>query len=126
MKAVLKVFALICAMTVTAFMAQKLFATASTVRVATHSYVATNVTTGAYVTLIASTAVASSYIEFCDTSGKVMKVATGSAGNEKDIATANVSGCIIVPYYIPANTRLSLEAATQAATTGYGVLSLIP
>ncbi len=114
---------LLCAL---AFQAHNLFATANTSRVATISYVATNVSTGAYVTLISSTAISTSFVEFCDTSAKIMKLAKGAAGSEVDIATSNVSGCIQLNYYIPAGTRLSVESATQAATTGYGTVSLLP
>ncbi len=117
------VVSLFCA---TAFLAQNSFSAVSQTRVATIAYATTNVSTSAYVTLVASSPISTTYIEFCDTSTKVMKVATGTSGFEKDIATSNVSGCIVVPYYIPANTRISIEAATAAATTGFGVLSFIP
>lgn len=121
--AITVLFLTLCAVLLTA---QNVSATPNQTRVATISYASTNVTTGAYVTLVSSSPISTSQLELCDTSGKVVKVATGAAGYEKDIATFQVSGCVVVPYYVPASSRISLEAATEAATSGYGVLSFIP
>ncbi len=109
------------------FAAQVSLAAAVHTQVATINYVDTNVSSVAYTTLSAAAPISTSYVEFCDTSGKIVKLATGSAGNERDIATAGVSGCVVVPYYVVIGTRMSIETATDAkATTGYGTLSFIP
>jgi hypothetical protein len=39
--------------------------------------------------------------------------------------TVQVSGCVIVPYYLPAGTRLSIKAVDASATTGYNTLSFL-
>lgn len=102
------------------------FAAADHSRVNVLAYSGTNVTTGAYVQLIASTATSTSHLEICDTSGQSLKIATGAASSEVDIASTTVSGCVYINYYIPAGTRLSIEAINASATTGYSIVSLIP
>lgn len=88
------------------------------------SYSSTNVTTGAYVTQWASTPTSASHIQICDTSGHVLKIAVGAAGSEFDIATVQVSGCVVVPIYVAPGTRLSLKAIDANATTGYNTLAI--
>lgn len=90
------------------------------------SYASTNVTTGAYVQLIASTPIPTARIEILDTSGKILKLAVGAAGSEVDICSVPVSGSIVLPYYIPAGSAISIKAIDASATSGYNVLSLIP
>lgn len=90
------------------------------------SYASGNVTTSDYTTLIASTAISCGRLQIIDSSTKILKIAIGSAGNEVDICTIAVSGCTIVPYYIPIGTRISIKAIDATASTGYNVLSLIP
>ena len=94
------------------------------------SYTSTNVTNSAYVTLFASTSVSTSHINIEDSSGQVMLLAIGDAGNETNIFGFHIStltGPSIIPYYIPAGSRISLIAGTStSATTGYNVVSLIP
>lgn len=90
------------------------------------SYSATNVSSSAYVTLFASTPTSVSKLEILDSSGQIMKIALGSAGNEMDICTAPVSGTILLPYFLPIGSRLSIRAVATSASTGYSVVSLIP
>lgn len=104
----------------------KSFAAVDTARVHAHSYASTNVTTSAYVTLIASTTVSAKAVQVCDTSGKVLKIATGAAGSEVDRFTVQVSGCTVVSYYLAPGTRLAIEAIDASATSGYNTVSLIP
>ena len=91
-----------------------------------NAYATTNVTTGAYVTFIASTSLATSTIFVCDTSGKFIKMATGAAGSESDLIGLPVSGCATVETgkIIPIGTRISLKALDASATTGGVMLSL--
>lgn len=102
------------------------FATVSTVNVNVLVYSSTNVTTGAYVTLVASTPTSVGKLEVCDTSGKILKLAVGVSGSEVDIASVPVSSCLIVPYYIVGGTRIAIKAVDASATTGYNLLSFIP
>lgn len=88
------------------------------------AYATTNVTTSAYVTLVASIP-ACSKIQILDTSGKILKLAIGAAGSEIDICTCPVTGSIVVPTYIPAGQRLSIKAIDASATTGYNAVSFL-
>lgn len=88
------------------------------------SYASTNVTTSAYVTLVASTP-SSSKLQITDTSGQLLKFAIGAAGSEVDVCTCAVSGTVIVPFYIPAGQRLSIRAVNASATTGYNAVSFL-
>jgi hypothetical protein len=92
------------------------------------SYASTNVTTGAYVTLVPSTPIRSTQIIFCDNSGHILKIATGSSGNEVDLLTVPLNACFLFPLNagIPAGTRLSIRAVDASATTGYNTVSFLP
>lgn len=107
-------------------LAAKSFAAVNTANVNVNVYASTNVTTGAYVTLFASTPITTSKLEILDTSGKILKLAVGAAGSEIDLCTVPVSGTVIVPTYIVAGTRISIKAIDASATTGYSVVSLVP
>ncbi len=109
------------------FAAQVSYGAAVHTSVAIINYATSNVSSTAYTTISAAAPISTSYLEFCDTSGKVVTLATGAAGSEHDIATSGVSGCVVVPYYVVIGTRMAVSAATPAsATTGVGVLSFIP
>jgi hypothetical protein len=98
-------------------------------RVLIHNYSSVNVTTSAYVELIAATGISIAHIAIEDTSGQILKLAIGPAGSEIDIAGFHITtltGSLILPYYIPAGTRLSIISVNANATTGFNVLSLIP
>ncbi len=106
--------------------AAKSFAAGSTVNVNTLAYASTNVTTSSYVQLVAASPMSVAKLQICDTSTKLLKLAIGAASSEVDICTVNISGCVIVPYYIPAGTRISIKAVDANATSGYNSLSFIP
>ncbi len=101
---------------------------ASTLRVTTASrtyadsvnnaYASTNVTTGAWVELIASTAAAINLLCVTDTGGQVMELGTGAAASETRVLliATGWSGC--VPLRIAASTRLAVRAVTATANTG--------
>lgn len=99
---------------------------ADTSRVHVLNYSSTNVTTGAYVTLIASTSDTASRIQITDSSGQVLKLAYGPAGSEVDFCSVPLSGTALVNYFIPPLTRISIQAVSASATTGFNVVSLIP
>ena len=90
------------------------------------SYASTNVTTSAYVVLIASTVTSCKKLEIVDSSTKLIKLATGATGSEVDICTAAISGTVIVDQYIPQGTQISIKAIDASATSGYIAVSLIP
>lgn len=91
--------------------------------VASNAYASTNVTTAAYVELIASTANAINTLCLSDSSGSIIKVATGAAASEVDriYLPGGGSGCFQVN--IAASTRVSLRAIDASATSGYFLLT---
>lgn len=107
-------------------LAANAFAAVVTTGVNVHSYASTNVTTSAYVTLVASTPYTTCKVVVQDTSTKIIKLAVGSAGNEVDLATAPVSGMYVLPTCVPASSRISAKAVDASATTGYNILSFLP
>ncbi len=102
------------------------FAVVNSTQVNVHSYASTNVTTGAYVTLVAASPITVSQFQVCDTSTKLLKIATGAASSETDIFTVQISGCVVVPYFVQAGARISIRAIDASATAGYNTLSFIP
>ncbi len=101
-------------------------AAANTTRVNVLSYGSTNVTSSAYVELVAATPFPVSRIQVSDTSTKLLKIATGAASSEVDIVTCPISGSVLIPYQIPAGTRLSIKAIDATASTGYNVVTFLP
>ncbi len=97
----------------------------NTDRVSVRSCASVNVTTSAYSTLIASTAISCSALGITDTSTKILKLAIGEAGAEIDICQCPVSGSVVIPYFIPAGTRISIKAIDANATTGYNITSVL-
>lgn len=92
------------------------------------SYSSTNVGTSAYVTLVASTPINTSQLLICDTSGKILKIASGAANSEVDLFTVPVSSCMLFPLapVLPSGTRLSIKAIDASATSGYNTVSFLP
>jgi hypothetical protein len=91
------------------------------------SYSGTNVTTGAYVTYVASTSITASHIMICDTSGVLVKMAVGAAASEVDYFAVPISGCALFPFNppLPAGSRLSLKAISATASSGFNSSSLL-
>ena len=89
----------------------------------------TNVTTSAYVTLVASTSVNFNNILVTDTTGKLLKLAVGNAGFEVDLFQLPVSGTGIIPLpsqqSVPLGSRLSLKAIDSNATSGFVAATLL-
>ncbi len=92
------------------------------------SYSATNVTTSAYVTLVASSPIAVVHLIICDSSGQILKLAKGSAGNEVDLFTVPVNSCFeySLDTLLGSGTRLSLKAISATASSGYSSVSFLP
>lgn len=82
-------------------------------------YSSTNVTTGAWVQLIASTAGAISQITLFDSSGSTLELGTGGVGVETRkliIPPGGIDGAL--PFTIPTATRVSIRAISGTASTG--------
>jgi hypothetical protein len=79
----------------------------------------TNITTGAYVQLIASTTNTTTEIEILDTGGRWYHLATGAAASETNILLIPPGGNGRIPVGIAAGTRLSVRAIDGTANAGY-------
>lgn len=81
-------------------------------------YSSTNVTTGAYVQLVASLAAAVNEVEIFDSSGQTLVLATGGAGSEVDQAFVFPGGNGRIPLAIASATRVSIKAVSATANDG--------
>ncbi len=93
------------------------------------NYAVTSGSTTAYVQAIASTPITVSQMYVCDTSGQVIKIASGASGSEVDLFTAPVSGCAIFPVnpYLVSGSRISIKSGgTSSVSSGYNSISLLP
>lgn len=81
-------------------------------------YSSTNVTTGAYVQLVASLGSAVNEVEIFDSSGETLVLATGGAGSEVDQAFVFPGGNGRIPLAIAASTRVSIKAVSATANAG--------
>jgi len=91
----------------------------SKVFLATNDYSSTNVTTSAYVQLVASTSGAVNHVYIFDSSGSTLVLAVGGSGSEVDqfyIFPGGISSG--VPLHINAGSRISIKAVDTNATTG--------
>jgi hypothetical protein len=83
-----------------------------------NDYATTNVTTGAYVQLIASTTSAYTAVEVFDSSGQSMVLAIGAAGSEVQQFYIFPGGNGRVNVNIASAQRISVRAVSGNATTG--------
>jgi hypothetical protein len=86
-------------------------------------YSSTNITTSAYVQLIASTTIDTTWVDIFDSSGQAMILATGAAGFETIQAYIPPGGDSFSLAIAP-GTRVAYKALTANATTGYLLLNL--
>lgn len=86
----------------------------------------TPVTSGAYVTIIASTTSATNLVELFDSSGVALYFAVGGAGSEINQFVIYPGGNGQVPLAIPAGSRISYKAVSTSATgaSAFNVLNL--
>lgn len=100
----------------------------ATSNVTSLAFSSTNITTGAYVTFVASTPVATRQIFLCNTGTVIMMIAVGAAASEVDLVTLPSAACaqVNVTSVIPLGSRLSLKALSGTASTGFGTVSLMP
>lgn len=88
-----------------------------------NDYTSTNVTTSAYVQLVASTASAINAIEIFDSSGQTLVLATGGAGSEVDQLYIFPGGNGRIPFTIAASTRVSIKAVSGTASVGENTIN---
>lgn len=88
-----------------------------------NSYVTTNVTTSAFVQLVASTTLAANMIEIFDSSGQAMIIGVGASGSEVVQLYTLPGGNGQTPLKIPAGSRVAIKALTASATSGYLIIN---
>jgi hypothetical protein len=88
----------------------------------------TNITTAAWVTLIASQTKPFSFLEIYNPTTKILKLAIGSAGNEVELPVYIYPGISsqVIPFdeQLKPGVRLSAKAVDANATTGFLVLNM--
>ena len=82
------------------------------------AYSSTNVTTGAWVELVASTSRHVALMDIFDSSGQTLQIGFGSAGNEVAQFLVFPGGNGQVSVNIPAATRVSIKAVSGTASAG--------
>lgn len=87
-------------------------------------YSTTNVTTSAYVQLIASTSGITNVIETFDTSGQTLEIAFGASGSEVNKFLIFPGGNGRNTCAIPSGTRISIRAVSATASSGEFDLTL--
>lgn len=81
-------------------------------------YSSTNVTTAAWVELVASTSRHIALMEIFDSSGQTLQIGFGSAGNEVAKFLVIPGGNGPVSVNIPASTRIAIKAVSATASVG--------
>ena len=89
-----------------------------------NNYSSTNVTTAAYVQLIASTSGITNVIETFDSSGQTLEIAFGAPGSEVNQFLIFPGGNGRATVRIPASTRVSIRAVSATASSGEFDLNL--
>lgn len=83
-----------------------------------NDYTSVNVTTAAYVQLIASTSGITNVLEIFDSSGQTLKIAFGAAASEVDQFLVFPGGNGRITCKIAASTRISIRAVSATASVG--------
>lgn len=91
------------------------------------NYATTNVTTSAYVTVVASAPINAGRIFVCDTSGHVLKMAVGAAGSEVDLVTTPYNQCIDTQLFpvLKVGSRISVKALDSTVSSGVITVSFL-
>lgn len=90
-----------------------------------NDYSSVNVTTGAYVQLVASTTSATNLLQVFDSSGQTIILAVGAAASEVDQCFIFPGGQGDIPLAIPAGSRVSIKAQTATANSGYIAINFL-
>jgi hypothetical protein len=83
-----------------------------------NDYSSVNVTTAAYVQLVASTASEINQLQIFDSSGQTLVLAVGAAASEVDQIYITPGGNGITDLRIPASSRISVKAVSATASVG--------
>lgn len=97
----------------------------SKVNLARNVYSSVNVTTSAYVQLIASTADVVNQINIFDSSGQTLVLAVGGSGSEVDQIYITPGGNGTMNLGIPSGSRVSVKAVSATANVGELDISLL-
>lgn len=89
-----------------------------------NAFASTNVTTSAYVQMIASTVAETIAIAVAETSGQSFILAIGPSGGEVDTMEVPANCDFIRPLHIGKGTRLSLKSNNSTASTGEIIITL--
>lgn len=88
-------------------------------------YSGQTITNGAWVTLVASTSANIKKLLIADTSGSVMRIATGAAAAEVELIKVCRGGWAVpVEVFIAAGTRISIRCQTTASVTAGDIVIL--
>jgi hypothetical protein len=90
----------------------------SVVTTVRNDYGSVNVTTGAWVELIASTGSVINRLSIFDSSGQTLEIGTGAAASEARLILVFPGGNGSEDVTIPAATRVSIRAVSASATVG--------
>lgn len=90
----------------------------SSVTLARNVYSSVNVTTSAYVQLVASLTNSVNEVEIFDSSGQTLVIAVGGAGSEVDQAYIVPGGNGRIPLAIATSSRVSIKAISATANSG--------
>lgn len=100
--------------------------TRATVELVRNNYASVNVTTAAYVELIASTSGAIGQLHIFDSSGETLVLAVGAAASEVDQVYVPPGGYSApIDLGIPAGSRVSIKAVSANATLGEIAISAL-
>lgn len=102
-------------------------ASPNTANVLSINTASTSITTGAYVQLTASSPIPTSSLVIANTTTSILKFAIGASGSEVDYAPIPQSSYLVLPLnkLLPAGTRISLEAISATASSGYVSIGLL-
>lgn len=81
-------------------------------------YSSTNVTTSAWVQLVASLQASTDNISIFDSSGQAMELGIGAAGHEVVAFLIPPGGNGQMDFWIPQGSRISVKAVSATANTG--------
>lgn len=81
-------------------------------------YSSTNVTTAAYVQLVASTSASINLLDIFDSSGQTLVIGVGASGSEVPQFNIYPGGNGSIPLAIPSGSRIAIKAISGTASTG--------
>lgn len=102
-------------------------ATGSNANVLSINTASTNITTGAYVQLTASTPITTRKIVISNGTTQILLMAIGASGSEQGLFAITASGSLVVDLSntLSAGSRISLEAVSATASSGFVTVSLL-